>query len=62
MAYRERCKPTTNVGVLCDMQRAVADPGFDMGEGVRGLCQGGMGGRKTLKVLKVGLKVIFIVF
>jgi len=38
----------------------VADPGFYLGGG-RGLCQrgrGGGGGRKSLKVLKVEVKVI----
>jgi len=37
---------------------AVADPGFDLGGG-RGLCQRWGGGRKTLNVFIVEVKVIF---
>ena len=41
----------------------MADPGFDLGGGGRGLCQrGGGGGRKLLKVLKVEVKVILACF
>ena len=40
--------------------RSVADPGFDLRGGGRGLCQRGV--RKSLKVLKVEVKVIFRVF
>ena len=40
----------------------MADLGFDLGGGGRGLCQWGRGGgRKSLKVLKVKVKVMFSV-